>query len=201
MVDPNGLEEIDANFALFLSTVTGWSHSEISKAHIHGGLLGDAVTSAVGRPGFSWFRGAYLSPYSSTQFEEGKIRGYSIAAEEVLHTVQWYQHSDGLYDESGPPWFLAFYASEYIQGRAEGQSHIAAGNDISYELEARGLAGVVSMVLSDLPGVLRSLVAGEELSKGDLEKIKEMIQRYADNGQLPDGIEYENGVLKYTVAY
>ncbi len=56
------------------------------------------------------------------------------------------------------------------------------------------------MVLSDLPGVLQSLVAGETLSGGDLEKIKEMIQNYSDSDQLPDGIQYEDGVLKYTTA-
>jgi len=197
-IDPNGREPIEANLAIFYSAVSGWPLSEFLQANIHAGAAGRTVTTIVGRPGFAFKRGAYLSEHIASEFEKGKLAGHYIAAEEVLHTVQFYQfvqHPD--YPDSSPPWFIAFYGTEYLEGRLEGKSHIAAGNDISFELEARGIASLVTRILSENPGILGKLIAGEYLNPEDIQSIKTQVEEYAENEELPKGLQFINGRLYY----
>ncbi len=188
LVDPNGLEDMPANWQTFFNAFFGLSENNLGTFHgvdVETGLMGRLMTAPGSVKGITFGETIYLNADAAREFEKRERDSVVLLGHELTHVLQ--------YREIGSFTFLQAYVANYEANRESGDSE--AYKNIIFEQVAEKVEGVIKDFLDDNEDIANKLQTGEPLSLDDLNLIGSALSDAVENGELKEGYQFINGVL------
>jgi hypothetical protein len=128
-------------------------------------------------------------PNAELEYSLGTTKGVSTLAHEVVHTFD--------YRARGVAGFLSAYGLEANDKFVQTGSLDKAYSELSFEVRANEVQGLVTKFLDQNPDIQAKLAKGEALTKQEAARVTDYSLRQVSKGVLREGFQFVDGYLVY----
>jgi RHS repeat-associated protein len=186
-IDPSGGAPIEPVMKQFLESFFG---TNLSYIDVEWGMGPSMITDAAGGANAVTLGSTiYLARREEEKYLGGSERSTAMMAHEIVHSFD--------YARLGTLGFLTSYALEGNAGLTKTDSLNTAYTNISFEVRANEVEGLVTDFLNNNTDIRDKMSQGTLLTREDQQRVQDYALSQVSNGTLREGFQYINGQLVY----